>query len=95
MSQVNESDNNRFFSYEEDLEDMFKRIIIKYIDAFFFYAYCSSLTCEYSSRMLSMDNATQNSQKMLKELSLLYNKGRQDIVTKELIEIISGAESIT
>ena len=40
-----------------------------------------------------MDSATKNSDKMLKELNLLYNRSRQAIITKELIEIISGAEA--
>jgi len=43
--------------------------------------------------MISMHNATKNSKEIIKDLTLIYNKNRQMIVTKELIEIISGSES--
>lgn len=49
---------------------------------------------EHSARMIAMENATKNASEMIKELTLLYNRTRQAVITKELIEIISGASAI-
>lgn len=80
------------FQFDNDLEVIFEQLIQNYINAMILHIRANSLTCEHSARMLAMDNATKNSNKMLKELSLLYNRSRQSIITRELIEIISGAE---
>ena len=85
--------DNQIFEFDGDLDFMLSRLIKKYFNAVIFNVYCNSLTCEHAARMLAMDNATQNSKKMLKELNLLYNRGRQAKITKELVEIISGAEA--
>jgi F-type H+-transporting ATPase subunit gamma len=59
-----------------------------------FHALLESATSEHASRMTAMDGATRNSDKMIKNLTLQYNRTRQAVITKELIEIISGAEAI-
>ncbi len=59
-----------------------------------YFAICESLSSEHSARMISMDNATKNAKEMLNKLELLYNKTRQASITKELIEIVAGSESI-
>ena len=82
------------FEFDDDLPVIFDKAISNYVNAIIFNVYASSVTCEYSSRMIAMDGATQNSIKVLKELNLLYNRSRQMLITKELIEIISGAEAI-
>lgn len=84
---------DQIFEFDGDLGFILDRLIKKYLNAVIFNVYCHSLACEHSARMLAMDNATQNSKKMLKDLNLLYNRSRQAIITKELIEIISGAEA--
>ncbi|ENJ8797074.1 F0F1 ATP synthase subunit gamma, partial [Campylobacter jejuni] len=53
-----------------------------------------SLAAEHSARMQAMDNATNNAKARVKQLNLAYNKARQESITTELIEIISGVESM-
>ena len=52
------------------------------------------LASEQGSRMTAMDNATRNANDMIDNLTLFYNRSRQALITKELIEIISGAEAV-
>ena len=86
--------NRIIYGYEGDLEIILEQIVNKYMSALFFNIHLNSLSSEYSARMLAMDSATQNAKRMLRELSLFYNRSRQSIITKELTEIISGAEAI-
>jgi F-type H+-transporting ATPase subunit gamma len=86
--------SKEIFEFDDDLSVLLDRTISNFVNAVIFNVYANSITCEYSSRMLAMDGATQNSTKVLKELNLLYNRSRQMLITKELIEIISGAEAI-
>ena len=83
------------YEHDNDLKVMIECLNKQYIHILFFNACLNSLACECSSRMLAMDNATQNSIKILKEYNLLYNRSRQSNITKELIEIISGAGAIS
>jgi len=85
--------DGEIFEFDNDIELILKKLIDDYIAATILHVCSNSLTCEHSTRMLAMDSATKNSDKMLKELNLLYNRSRQAIITKELIEIISGAEA--
>lgn len=62
--------------------------------ALLFYAMKEGATSEQSSRMTSMDNATTNAGEMINKLSLTYNRTRQAVITRELIEIISGAAAL-
>ena len=85
--------DKEIFEFDNNLEIILEKLIQNYINATILHVCSNSLTCEHSARMLAMDSATKNSDKMLKELNLLYNRSRQAIITKELIEIISGAEA--
>ena len=59
-----------------------------------FRALAESYASEQGSRMTAMDNATRNAGEMIDDLTLTYNRTRQAVITKELIEIISGAEAL-
>jgi F-type H+-transporting ATPase subunit gamma len=59
-----------------------------------FSAFLESYASEQGARMTAMDNATRNAGEMIDRLTLTYNRSRQAAITKELIEIISGAEAI-
>jgi len=59
-----------------------------------YYSLIDSLAAEHSARMQAMDAATKNAKEMVKELNVKYNKARQESITTELIEIISGMESM-
>jgi F-type H+-transporting ATPase subunit gamma len=78
----------------DDEEEVLNSLIQKYIEYSQFYTLLDSLAAEHSSRMQAMDAATNNAGDMVKELNLQYNKARQEAVTTELIEIISGMEAL-
>ncbi len=66
----------------------------RYIEFSMYYALIDSLAAEHAARMQAMDAATTNAKEMVKTLSVKYNKARQEAITTELIEIISGVESM-
>jgi F-type H+-transporting ATPase subunit gamma len=57
-------------------------------------ALLESVASEFGARMTAMENATKNAGEMIDKLTLVYNKARQAAITKELIEIVSGAEAL-
>ena len=59
-----------------------------------YYSLIDSLAAEHSARMNAMENATNNAKERVRQLNLEYNKARQSSITTELIEIISGVESM-
>ena len=78
----------------EDDEAVLESLITKYIEFSLYYALLDSLAAEHSARMQAMDAATNNAKEMANNLSVKYNKARQEAITTELIEIISGVESM-
>lgn len=62
--------------------------------ALLYYVLKESAASEQSARMSAMDNATKNATEMIKKLTLLFNRTRQAVITRELIEIISGAAAL-
>lgn len=81
-------------AYEPSKEELLVHLLPLYIQNQVYRACLESVASEYGSRMTSMDNATRNAGDMIDRLSLQYNRGRQAAITKELLEIISGAESL-
>ena len=65
-----------------------------YVEVQVYQALLESLASEYGARMTAMENATNNAAEMIEKLTLIYNKARQAAITKELIEIVSGAEAL-
>ena len=79
---------------KHDEELVLAQLVQKYVEFSQFYALLDSLAAEHSARMQAMDTATTNAGEKVKELTLQYNKARQEAVTTELIEIISGMEAL-
>lgn len=77
-----------------DEVSMLDNLIEKYVEYNMYYALIDSLAAEHAARMQAMDNATNNAKEMVKSLNVKYNKARQESITTELIEIISGVESM-
>lgn len=75
-------------------EEILDSLLQKYFEYNMYYALIDSLAAEHSARMQAMDNATNNAKERVGELTLAYNKARQESITTELIEIISGVESM-
>jgi len=78
----------------QDEEHMLDSLVSKYVEYNMYYSLIDSVAAEHSSRMQAMDAATNNAKEMVKALSVQYNKARQASITTELIEIISGVESM-
>ena len=91
-----ESQNNidTYFEYEPNEEEVLSKILPKNFIVQMYKAILESRASEQGARMTAMDNATRNAGDMIDNLSLKYNRQRQAIITKELIEIISGAEAL-
>ena len=90
-----EEDVNSLLEIEaQDDERMLDALMTKYVHNNMYYALINSLAAEHSSRMQAMDTATKNAKEMVQSLNVEYNKARQAAITTELIEIISGVESM-
>jgi len=90
-----ESDSKSLMELEpEEDETILESLIKKYFEYNMYYALIDSLAAEHSARMQAMENATKNATERVDKLTLAYNKARQESITTELIEIISGVESM-
>jgi F-type H+-transporting ATPase subunit gamma len=82
------------YEYEPDEEQLLAKLLPQNLAIQIYRALLESAAGEHGARMTSMDNATRNAGDMIKRLSQTYNRARQANITKELIEIISGAEAL-
>lgn len=90
-----ESAQNNVLELEaHDEEKMLDSLVKKYAEYNMYYALIDSVAAEHSARMQAMDAATNNAKQMVKSLTVKFNKARQEAITTELIEIISGVESM-
>ena len=78
----------------DDDEEILNELTSKYVDFNMYYSLIDSLAAEHSARMIAMDNATNNATDRVNDLTVQFNKARQAAITTELIEIISGVESM-
>ena len=90
----NQNNIDTYFEYEPNEEEVLSKILPKNFIVQIYKAILESRASEQGARMTAMDNATRNAGDMIDNLSLKYNRQRQAIITKELIEIISGAEAL-
>ncbi|MFC2428844.1 MAG: ATP synthase F1 subunit gamma [Campylobacter sp.] len=90
-----EVETNSLIEFEpSDDGKILNELLTKYFEYSMYYALVDSLAAEHSARMQAMDNATNNAKERVAQLKLSYNKARQESITTELIEIISGVESM-
>ena len=89
-----DSSAKAIYDYEPDEETILKDLLPKNVSIQIFKVLLESDAGEHGARMAAMDNATRNAGEMIDSLTLKYNRTRQAFITKELIEIISGAESV-
>ncbi len=82
------------YEFEPDEELILQDLLPKNFTMQIYHALLENAASEQGARMSAMDNATNSAGDMIKNLTLLYNRTRQASITKELIEIISGAEAI-
>jgi len=92
QKEVKVSDN--FYEFEPEENEILEDLLPRNISTQIFKAFLENAASEQGSRMTAMDNATRNAEDLVDKLTINYNRTRQAAITKELIEIISGAESL-
>ena len=92
--QITKEDKSQSYEFEPDEDEILEDLIPKNISTQIFKAILENAASEQGSRMTAMDNATRNAGDLVDKLTINYNRSRQASITKELIEIISGAESL-
>ena len=86
--------NLLYYEFEPDEDEILEDLLPKNVSVQIFKAFLENAASEQGSRMTAMDNATRNAGDLVDKLTINYNRSRQASITKELIEIISGAESL-
>ena len=89
-----QSKDNIFFEFEPNEKEILEELLPLNFAIQIFKALLESSASEQGARMSAMDNASRNASDMIDSLTLFYNRSRQAVITKELIEIISGAEAV-
>ncbi len=82
------------FLFEPSEEEIFRRLLPKSLEILVYRAMLESQASEEAARMTAMENATKNAEDMIDRLTLEYNKARQASITKELMDIVGGAEAL-
>jgi F-type H+-transporting ATPase subunit gamma len=82
------------YIFEPSPADVFDRLLPRYVDMLVYEAILESAASEQSARMVAMKNATDNANELEKELTLTYNKARQEQITNELLDIVGGASAL-
>ena len=88
------NNNEAQYEFEPDENEILEHLLPQNITTQLFKAFLENAASEQGSRMSAMDNATRNAGDLIDKLTINYNRSRQAVITKELIEIISGAESL-
>ena len=89
-----ENDEDVQYEFEPEENEILEHLLPQNITTQIFKAFLENAASEQGSRMSAMDNATRNAGDLIDKLTINYNRSRQAVITKELIEIISGAESL-
>ena len=82
------------YIYEPSSNDIINLLLPKHLNFLMWHVLLESSTAEEGARMTAMNNATENAKELIRDLTLSYNKARQASITKELLEIVSGAEAL-
>ena len=82
------------YLYEPSVEGIFNDLLPRYINVQIYRGMLENAASEQAARMTAMDNATRNCKDLINSLSLIYNKARQSAITKELMDIVGGAEAL-
>ena len=93
-NEVEDNIDNSVFEFEPSEEEILNDLLPRNLATQLFSSQIESTASELAARMTAMDNATRNAGEMIDKLTLQYNRTRQAVITKELIEIISGAEAV-
>ena len=90
----NDKKNEPYYIFEPDQKSIFEYLLPKHLKAQMWRILLESNAAEFGARMTAMDNATTNAKELIRTLQLKYNKERQAAITKEILEIVSGANAL-
>jgi F-type H+-transporting ATPase subunit gamma len=90
----NATQHSTDYIFEPSREDMLEVLLPRYLDMQIWRGLLESNAAEQAARMMAMENATTNAKDLIKNLQLIYNKERQAAITKEMLEIVGGAEAL-
>ncbi len=82
------------YIYEPDAKQLIEGLVIRYIESQVYQAVVENSACEQAAKMIAMKNATENAEKLIGELTLIYNNARQAAITQEIAEIVGGAAAV-
>lgn len=91
---TNSDSNTVDYLYEPGRTEVLKHVLPKYVEVHVGRAILESITSEHAARMAAMENATRNADGVIRRLTLLFNKTRQGLITKELMDIVNGTEAL-
>ncbi len=83
------------YIFEPAAEELMKKLLPKYLQNQIYLAFVEAAASEYGNRMVSMRNATDNADEMIRTLTLNYNKVRQASITREILEVVAGSDATT
>jgi len=90
LEQKNEWD----YIYEPDAQTVLEHVLARYVESLVYQAALENLASEHAARMVAMKSASDNANKVIDELTLIYNKARQAAITQEISEIVGGAAAV-
>ena len=90
LEQTNEWD----YIYEPDAQTVLEHVLARYVESLVYQAALENLASEHAARMVAMKSASDNANKVIDELTLIYNKARQAAITQEISEIVGGAAAV-
>ena len=82
------------YIYEPDPHTVLGHLLPRFVEMEIYHAILESIASEQSARMVAMRNATDSAKELIQELTLIYNKARQETITKELLDIVGGAAAL-
>ncbi len=82
------------YLYEPDARELIESLMVRYIESQVYQAVVENSACEQAAKMIAMKNATENADKLIDELTLIYNSARQAAITQEIAEIVGGAAAV-
>jgi F-type H+-transporting ATPase subunit gamma len=94
LKQDNDKNYHSSYIFEPKSRLLLDTLMIRYIETQVYQAMVDNIACEHVARMLAMKNSTDNAKEIMKGLQLIYNKVRQATITREISEIVSGADAV-
>ncbi len=91
----NSTVNDRWdYIYEPDAKELLNKLLLRYIESMYYHGIIENIASEQAARMVAMKSASDNASELINDFKLIYNKARQAAITRELSEIVSGADAV-